>query len=162
MLGGESIFGVSGEDIRRVGALPLKNFRLSAPPVAPRGGTRGGCRSRLKETTARELELPVAPPPSLSMRDQDWYQAAVVPMIGAIFADDRRRLIGNCIREDGLVSEVPARVSRFGVEVVSKEPPAQVKPWLDRWAAHERALLEAVASPSPERIEETLALHPVG
>jgi alpha-galactosidase/6-phospho-beta-glucosidase family protein len=70
-------------------------------------------------------------------------------------------MIVNCIRADGLVSEVPARVSRGGVEVVSKEPPAQVKPWLARWAAHERALLEAVASPSPERIEETLALDPV-
>jgi len=82
-------------------------------------------------------------------------------MIGAIFADDRRRMIVNCIREDGLVSEVPARVSRDGVEVVANEPPAQVRPWLDRWAAHERALLEAVASPSLERIEEALALDPV-
>jgi len=161
MLGGESIFGVSGEDIRRVGALPLKYFRLSAAAVVPAASHRAEFLSRLKETIARELELPVAPPPSLSMRDQDWYQTAVVPMIGAIFADDRRRMIVNCIREDGLVSEVPARVSRFGVEVVANEPPAQIKPWLDRWAAHERALLEAVASPSLERIEEALALDPV-
>jgi len=161
MLGGESIFGVTGEDIRRIGALPLKYFRLSTPAAPPAASHRAEFLSRLKETIARELELPAAPPPSLSMRDQDWYQAAVVPMIAAIFADDRRRMIVNCIREDGLVSEVPARVSRDGVEVVANEPPARLRPWLDRWAAHERALLDAVESPCLERIDEALALDPM-
>jgi hypothetical protein len=52
-------------------------------------------------------------------------------------------------------------VSRDRVEVVATEPPPQLRPWLDRWAAHERALLEAVASPCLERIVEALALDPV-
>ena len=160
MLEGRTIFGVSGDEIRRVGAVPLKYFRLSTSAVKPVANGRADFLRDLKETIARELEQWIAPPPSLAMRDLSWYDGAVVPMIAAIFADSGRRMIVNCLRGDGLVREVPARVWREGVEVIETEPPPHLAPWLERWAAHERALLEAVASPTPERIERALALDP--
>jgi len=162
LLGNANVFGVTGEDIRRVGALPLKYFRLSDSVVSSAAPSRRAAfLNELKGTLARELELPTAPPPSLSMGAIDWYGDAVVPMIEAIFSKLPRRRVVNCLGADGLVSEVQARVSREGVQVIASEPPARVKPWLERWAAHERAMLEAVESPSLESIEAALALDPV-
>jgi 6-phospho-beta-glucosidase len=160
MLDRRDIFGMTGEDVRRVGALPLKYFRLSTSATTAAASGRAEFLGDLKKTIALELEEQAAPPPSLSRRDLSWYEGAVVPMIAAIFADDGRRMIVNCLRGDGLVREVPARVWRDGVEVVATKPPARLAPWIERWAAHERALLEAVESPSLERIEHALALDP--
>jgi 6-phospho-beta-glucosidase len=161
MLEGRSILGVTGDEIRRVGAVPLKYFWLSTGVVRPAPSHRAEFLGKLKEAIARDLESSAEPPPSLSRRDLGWYEGAVVPMTAAIFADHQRRVVVNCVRDDGLVWELPARVSRDRVEVVATEPPPQLRPWLDRWAAHERALLEAVASPCLERIVEALALDPV-
>ena len=160
MLEGRTIFGVTGEEIRRVGAVPLKYFRLSVSAGKPLAGGRADFLSELKQAIAREMEDRTVPPPSLAMRDLSWYDGAVVPMIAAIFADGGRRMIVNCLRDDGLVREVPARVWRGGADVVETGLPSHLAPWLERWAAHERALLEAVDSPSLESIEPALALDP--
>jgi len=159
-LDGRTIFGITGEEIRQVGAVPLKYFRLSTCAGKPAARGRAEFLRELKETIAREMEQPAAPPPSLAMRDLSWYGGAVVPMIAAIFAGDRRRMIVNCLREDGLVREVPVRVSRDHLAVVGAEAPAHLAPWLERWAAHELALLQAVESPGLEAIEHALALDP--
>src|SRR5205823_2224369 len=161
LLEGRGIFGISAEEIRLVGALPLKYFRLSASLTKPQPTRRAEFLERLKESIARELELPEAPPPSLAMRDLGLYVGAVVPMIAAICAGDGRRVIVNCACADGVVRELPARVSRDGVEMAATEPPPQVRPWLKRWIAHERAVLEAVEEPGVERIERALELDPV-
>jgi 6-phospho-beta-glucosidase len=160
LLEGRSVFGITGEDIRGVGALPLKYFRL-APLSSPAPAGRAAFLEALKQTLAREMELPEAPPPALRQRDLGWYPGAVVPMIEAIFADERRQLIVNVRREDGLVREGPVRVARDGWETVANELPPALRPWLDRWAAHERAVLDAVASPGLAGIERALELDPV-
>jgi 6-phospho-beta-glucosidase len=162
LLEGRTLFGVTGEEIRELGAIPLKYFRLSSGPTRATATHRAQFLHELKETIARELEQETAPPPSLRLRDLSWYEGAVVPMIAAIFASDGRRMIVNCLREDGLVWEVPARVwgDRVEVQISATEPPPRLARWLDRWAAHERALLQAVESPSLERIEHALALDP--
>jgi 6-phospho-beta-glucosidase len=160
LLGGRTIFGVTGEEIRQVGAVPLKYFRLSICAGKPVASGRADFLRDLKETLSRELDQRTAPPPSLAMRDLSWYDGAVVPMIAAIFADSGRRMIVNCLRDDGLVREVPVRVWRNGLDVVETRPPRHLAPWLERWAAHERALLEAVESPGLESIERALALDP--
>ena len=159
-LDGRTIFGITGEEIRQVGAVPLKYFRLSTCAGKPAARGRAEFLRELKETIAREMEQPAAPPPSLAMRDLSWYGGAVVPMIAAIFAGDRRRMIVNCLREDGLVREVPVRVGHGGVDVVETRPPPQLAPWLERWAAHERAVLQTVESPTLEGITHALALDP--
>ena len=160
LLDARTIFGVTAEEIRRAGALPLKYFRLSASTTPPAATGRAQFLDALKETLARELEQPSAPPPSLKMRDFSWYDGAVVPMIAAIFANDGRRMIVNRLAADGLVREVPVLVWRDGVQAVAAEPPPRLAPWLERWAAHERALIDAVDAPDPERIERALALDP--
>lgn len=160
LLQGETIFGVTADDIRQVGALPLKYFRLSNTPSAPAPSDRAHFLVGLREAIARELDETGAPPPSLSKRYLRWYEDAVVPMIAAICADARRSMIINCMRDDGLVWEVPALVSRTGFEVVATELPARILRWVERWAAHERALFDAVISPSIQRIEHALELDP--
>lgn len=158
---GESIFGITGSEIRKLSALPLKYFRLLE--AADGAATQGRARflSGLKEDLARELDAMDGPPPSLSRRDLDWYRDAVVPMILAIFTGDGRPVMVNCLREDGLVAELPARVSPQGVEPLPQQAPARLSHWLDRWAAHERALLEAIESPDLPCIEAALALDPL-
>ena len=160
LLDGRSIFGVTAEEIRRAGALPLKYFRLSAFTATPSTNGRAQFLGELRERVAHELEQPAAPPPSLSMRDFSWYDGAVVPMIAAIFANDGRRMIVNRLAADGLVREGPVRVWRDGLHAGAAEPPPRLASWLERWAAHERALIDAVDAPDPERIERALALDP--
>ena len=152
--------GVSAEEIRGLGAIPLKYFRLSTTPTRPAPSHRAEFLTRLRDQLTHELDAGAAPPPSLSQRYLAWYDGAVVPMLVALFANDGRRMIVDCPREDGLVHELPARVFRDGLEVIEDAPPPRLKPWLDRWAAHERALQDAVRTPSLERIEHALLLDP--
>lgn len=160
LLGGETISGVSADEIRAVGALPLKYFRLSTSSTKAAPCHRAGFLEDLRETLARELESSSAPPKALSGRKLDWYEGAVVPMIAAIFAGDRRQVVVNSLGGDGLVREAPAWISRDRFEVLAAPRPPLVGPWLDRWQAHEQAMLGAITSPSLERIEHALALDP--
>jgi 6-phospho-beta-glucosidase len=160
LLDKRSIFGVTAEEIRRAGALPLKYFRLSALAAAPSTNGRAQFLGELRERLTRELEQPAAPLPSLSMRDFSWYGGAVVPMIAAIFANDGRRMVVNRLAGDGLVREGPVRVWRDGVQAEAAEPPPRLASWIERWVTHERALIDAVDAPHPERIERALALDP--
>ncbi len=154
LLEGQEVFGVRGADIEALGALPLKYFRLGTQPG------RADFLRQLRERLASELETPNAPPPSLARRSQPWYQAAVVPMIAAILAGDGHAVMVNCER-DGLVREVRARVFRDRFEPVDVEPPPRLAGWLDRWGSHEKALVDAVESPSLEGLERALTLDPL-
>jgi 6-phospho-beta-glucosidase len=160
LLGRRTVFGVTAKDIARVGAIPLKYFRLCDPSPEATAAHRAEFLLSLKQTISDELKVSHQPPPSLSKRDFRWYESAVVPMIVAIFAGDGRELIVNQTGDDGLVWELPARVFRDGLQPVAAAPSGRVAEWLARFAAHERALLEAVASPSLSRIEQALALDP--
>jgi 6-phospho-beta-glucosidase len=152
----KSVFGITGSEIRETGALPLKYFRLAASgPVR-----RAVFLNDLKDAIARELDAGDVPPRSLSLRTLDWYTDAVVPMMSAILSPTPRRLVVNCM-QDGLVREVPAQVSRDGVAVETCEPPPALRPWLDRWTAHEHAMLRAVRAPSLDSIEAALLLDPI-
>ncbi len=160
LLGGRTVFGVTAEDIARVGAIPLKYFRLCAASPEGTAVHRAEFLLNLKQSVYDELQASDQPPPSLSKRDLRWYECAVVPMIVAIFAGDGRELIVNQTRDDGLVWELPARVFREGLQPVAATPGGRVGEWLTRFAAHERALLEAIESPSLSRIEQALELDP--
>ena len=152
----KNVFGITGTEIRETGALPLKYFRLAASgPVR-----RAAFLNDLKDAIARELDAGDVPPRSLSLRTLDWYSDAVVPMMSAILSPTPRRLVVNCL-QDNLVREVPAQVSREGVVVEPCEPPQALRPWLDRWTAHEHAMLRAVGSPSLASIEAALSLDPI-
>jgi 6-phospho-beta-glucosidase len=158
LLGDRTIFGVTAEDIRGAGALPLKYFRLSAggPPPEARARFLAGVRDEI----ARQIDAQIDPPPSLGKRDLSWYPAAVVPMIAAIFADRGDRRIVNCLDNDGIVREVPARVFRDGFATERVEPPPAARSWIERWERHERALIEALEAPSLPAVERALELDP--
>ena len=158
MLGDRTIFGVTADDIRGLGAVPLKYFRLSTRTALPQ--KRALFLTELKDAIAREIDAQLDPPPSLGKRDLSWYSGAVVPMIDAIFANAGQRRIVNCLAGDGLVREVPARVFRDRFELDVAEPPPAARRWLDLWAGHERALMEAIDAPSVSRIEQALQLDP--
>lgn len=158
LLGERKIFGIGAQEIRRVGALPLKYFQLLTGGASEVG--RASFLISLKEDLAAELERGVAPPPSLSRRKLDWYDGAVVPMLQAIFSPERHARILDSRAEDGLVREHRALVSRDGFEPLPEVAPASAGPWLDAWEAHERAVLEAVAAPSADRIRAALTLDP--
>jgi 6-phospho-beta-glucosidase len=153
-LGERTVFGVTGEDVRKVGALPLKYFKLASRPAR-----RAAFVEELRGRIALEIDEGQDPPPSLLRRNTDWYRDAVVPMISAIFAGDGREQMINALRGD-LVVESRARIFRDRWEICDDEPPAHLRPALERTAAHERSLLAAVQSPSFKRIEAALALDP--
>jgi hypothetical protein len=159
LLGEETIFGITADEIRRIGALPLKYFSLTraAPPAVRRAGFLIG----LKDDLNREIDAGQAPPPSLHKRSFDWYRDAVVPALVAIFSDNPRPLVVNVPDSDGVVREAPASVSRHGVEARAAVPPAHVEQWLRPWEEHERAVLQAIAAPSLASVEHALSLDPI-
>ena len=159
-LGHKTIFGIAADDIARLGALPLKYFHLSSRPKAPSTFSRVPFLEAVKAAIARELRASDAPPPSLSQRDCRWYSGAVVPMMSAVLGQGARELVVNCVREDGLCWEQPARVDGQGVRPIDQPINGSPRHWLGVWAAHERAFCEAIAAPSPASIRRALDLDP--
>lgn len=177
MLGKKTIFGIAAEVIARLGAVPLKYFPLSCSPSQFPTASRVPFLQALKASIAQELRASLLPPPSLSKRDFRWYGEALVPMIVAVLGKTGRELVVNCVHEDGLCWELPARVDGDGVHPIAPPVdvslPVQKTPqevvrctqrspghWLRVWAAHERAVLAAVAAPSAASIQRALELDP--
>jgi 6-phospho-beta-glucosidase len=159
LLGPQTVFGITADEIGRIGALPLKYSRLTRSRAAsPR---RADFLIGLKDDLAREIDAGEAPPRSLGKRSFDWYSGAVVPALAAIFSDAPRRMIVNVPDSDGLVREVPAMMSSAGVQPCHLKVPAPLRHWLKRWEDHERAVLDAVTAPSLATIERALELDPV-
>lgn len=159
LMGEQTLFGITAGEIREVGALPLKYFKLTRPCAAT--ARRAGFLIALKDDLAREIDAGAAPPPSLAKRSFDWYAGAVVPALSAIFSDTPRRMIVNLPDSEGVVRELAAMVSRIGVQPRIVDPPAHVRHRLRRWEDHERAVLHAVSAPSPASLERALELDPL-
>jgi 6-phospho-beta-glucosidase len=159
LLGEQAIFGITAEDIRRLGALPLKYFRLTRRDAMP--ARRAQFLIELKDAIARELDAGEAPPPSLRKRGFDWYSGALVPALIALFSKEPRRLVVNQRATDGIVREMPALISATAIEPRPIAPTVHLEPWLQRWEAHERAVLDAVAEPSFASIVHAVELDPI-
>jgi 6-phospho-beta-glucosidase len=159
LLAGETIFGITADEIRQIGALPLKYFKLTRAGAT--SVRRAGFLISLKTQIAVEIDRGEAPPPSLQRRAFDWYSAAVVPALAAISSDVPRRIVVNVPGDDGLVREVAATVSRAGFDRRNLDAPGHLTQWLRRWDDHERAVLEAVTAPSAAKIERALELDPI-
>ena len=166
----QGLDGVPPEDIRELGVLPLKYFRLlsrrtgpagSAGPVGPPG--RAGFLARLRADVLAEIaRAPAVWPPSLSQRMMEWYPLAVVPFLAALAAGDGRSEVVNVVAADGIVRELRARVFADRLEPLeAPPPPVAAAQWLARFEAHERASLAAVRSPTPRAIAAALACDPL-
>jgi 6-phospho-beta-glucosidase len=162
VLGDRSIGGIAAGQIAELRALPLKYFRcLSGGEISSPGRVR--FLSQLQETIFRELRDTVeTSPPSLNSRSMEWYPGAVVPMLAAIDAADRRAMVVNLLREDGIVWEMQAQiVSGHCRPLPSPALPDPAQRWTDIFAEHERRALAAALDPSEDRIEAALAADPL-
>jgi 6-phospho-beta-glucosidase len=162
LLGESRLGGIEAAEIEELAAIPLKYFQLLR-----RRGTAGGGRAkyllRLQADLLTEMQASVSrSPPSLTKRYLEWYPGAVVPMLAALAAGDGRSEVMNVWRADDLAWEVRVQVfaRRYAVLPVP-QPSEAVRRWLEIFAVHERAVLDAALDPTRERIENALAADPV-
>jgi 6-phospho-beta-glucosidase len=157
-----SRLGVTGEEVAALGALPLKYFSLFAGD-APHGFGRAAELDRLRATTLGELECdPKTRPPSLAEREAPWYTRSVGPVLAAAVSCAAVDTVVNVADDDGVVRERRARA--VGSECLlaeETEPPAGVLPWLDRFVAHEKAVLAAVDDPCYDTVLAACAADPL-
>jgi 6-phospho-beta-glucosidase len=154
--------GVTGDEIAGLGALPLKYFGLFAGH-APHGSGRSAEVARIRAAALGELERdPTVSPPSLAARRMPWYARSVAPVLAAIVCGGATDTVVNVAAADGIVHEGRARVEGSDVVFADPvEPPASVRTWLERFLAHERAVLRAVAEPSFESVLAACAADPL-
>jgi 6-phospho-beta-glucosidase len=161
-LGEADIGGVTGPDVERLGALPLKYFSLFTRP--PRGPvSRAGVLMHTRQAILDELRAdPTAAPPSLTARRQPWYRDAVVPFLGALTGSARTPVVASITDADGIAREHRADASAAGV--VPRPQPSVTGPvaaWLERFETHERLVLDAVIEPTPASIGAALEADPL-
>jgi 6-phospho-beta-glucosidase len=161
-LGHVRLNGIEGRVIDELHAVPLKHFALLGQRAATRSG-RAAFLSALGERVFGELEdSPFRTPASLGERDVRWYPEAVVPAIQAVMSDTPSRLVVDVPDARGIVAEVQADVSAAGVRPADGPVPgARVAAWLDVFARHERAVMDAVAHPTVEHVSAALAADPL-
>jgi len=161
-LGGGDLGGITGPEIERLGALPLKYFSLFTRPP-PRPVSRAGVLVRTRRAILDELRAdPTASPPSLTDRRQPWYRDAVVPFLGALTSGTGTPVVVSVTDADGLAREHRADASAAGVEAHPRPVvPGPVAAWIERLEAHERLVLDAVLDPTPASIGAALDADPL-
>lgn len=163
-LGNDALDGIQAEEIRTLGAIPTKYFRLvrgNAP--APQGG-RAAFLETLRQQLFEELRTdPGRSPPSLHQRDLAWYAQAVVPLIEALSSSRPALVEVNTLTGRGVVEEGRAAVSALtGVgEIVPTQVPAPVERWIERFHRHELCVLDAVEHPCFHTVRRALAADPL-
>lgn len=160
-LAGRSIGGITGEEIARFEAVPLKYFALyrgSSDRTPPRVPHLADLRHRISQ----ELRAsPTTVPPSLAKRYPSWYRDGVLPALEALASEQPRPVIIN--RWDGhITSERLTLLSRWeAVPVSSPDPSVDVLGWLGPLIRQEAAALAAVMAPTQGAIAEALTLDPL-
>lgn len=139
------VAGVSARWIRELGALPTKYHRLVRDPGRPGPSRAAELQGIAARVEAELLADPERMPPSLCLRVTDWYEEGVVPMLRALLHRSDRRVV-NVPGPGGLVRECLAEVSPAGITPVpcQRPVPPAVRRWMDRFEAHERAVLGAL------------------
>ncbi|MCA8948097.1 MAG: hypothetical protein KDE27_01265, partial [Planctomycetes bacterium] len=147
---------------RELGAIPTKYHALLANGGAPVAAGRAAVLAALRRRLFEELRAaPEQLPPSLGERVTDWYEEAVVPGLVASAAAAPVRLVLDLVDADGLARERCVSVGRNAVEALpAPAVPAGVRPWLARFEAHERRVLELLRAPSPDHLAAALASDP--
>lgn len=140
--------GILGSEVRAVGALPLKYFGLFAGH-APHGAGRAEQLARLRSAATAQLHAaPSVRPASLAGRPTPWYADAVGPVLSAVAGIAVADTVVTVPAADGFGRECRARIDGTGLRALPvPDPPPAVRPWLDRFDRHERAVLAAVADP---------------
>jgi 6-phospho-beta-glucosidase len=161
-LGGGDLGGITGPEIARLGALPLKYFSLFTRSPGGRV-SRAGVLMHTRQAILDELRAdPTATPPSLATRHQPWYRDAVVPFLGALTGGTGAEVVVSVTDADGIAREHRADASATGVVPRPRPPvPDAVAAWLERFETHERLVLDAATEPTPASIGAALAADPL-
>jgi 6-phospho-beta-glucosidase len=154
-----SIGGITADEIDALGALPVKHFALARATV-PAG--RGAFLERVRRSALQQLRANgTARPSAITMRDQPWYEEAVVPTIEALQGGRTLRTPVNLVCE-GIARETMARISSAGVQPEpSPSPSDPVSRWVERFEEHERFVAAAVHDPSVTSIAAAIKADPL-
>lgn len=160
LLPGDDVLNVDRHDIDLLAAVPLKYFAMQRQ--RSRTARRARVLHDLGEALLREIDQDCAvSPPSLQRRRMDWYATSVVPFLSTLDNHDKTTHVVNVMGASGIVVETKATVVGTVVPEQGQPPPAAVREWLDRFTAHEKAVLTATQSPSTRAIRDALALDPM-
>ncbi len=157
-----TLLGVLGSEVAQYSALPLKYFGLFAGH-APHGRGRSAALLAMREEALSELAVPDSRRPAcLDARPSPWYSHAVVPILCAVIDRIETHGVVNLLDADDLVREHRVRISNGNCKTLRTTiPPKAVRPWLDRFETHERALLAAVAEPTTASIRAACETDPL-
>lgn len=163
--------------IQALGALPSSYVRFFYAPEAMLKEIQSKKRSRAQEVMELEEELleryrdpaQVTLPEALSKRGGAWYSRLAVEVIEALMGDEPRVHIVNTTNGEAIEGlpadasvEVPARLSRHGVEPLAR---GEVDPALlglmQAVKAYERLGIEAALSGDPTLALKALVSHPL-
>ena len=151
------------DTVRRLGALPTKYFRLAQGQLDARTG-----HGRARELAALRTDLlsslnvnATQIPQRLDERITDWYDEALVPILIGLFSERPSSHILNSVRADGITVEGWARLSASEVKIMptTQAPPA-VEPWIQRFQAHERCMLELLETPNEQTLRSAIKADP--
>jgi 6-phospho-beta-glucosidase len=152
--------GVKASVVEELGAIPMKYFRLVAG-VGPgqQGYARPAQVAAVRERALAELIAdPLTRPPSLVGRPMPWYADAVVPVLDAI--RDGGQCVASLVDTGGLARETWVDFAGEPAAVPQPRPGITARHWLDRWDAHENAVLRAVDAPDPVTVRDALVHDP--
>src|SRR5262249_3659797 len=157
-----TIGGIGPDCISRLGALPLKYFRLLSCGQANTSSRASFLLDLSLRILAELRQNPIRSPDGLRERYMEWYPRAVVPTLAAFTSDIPSVQVVNVLRSDGLVWELKAPVSKVGI---GYPEPASINPvvggWLDRFATHEHAFLRAVCTPNRTNLRSAVIADPL-
>jgi len=147
--------------VGEVGALPLKYFRLMLGEEVLHVG-RAGALEDLRQEILGELAADLTrTPPSLAKRYMAWYPMSLVPVLSSILNDDGGCHVVN-VSDGAIVRELPVTIRSAGwTPIEQSAPPPRAAEWIERFAAHELASMNAVHDPRPETIAAALRLDPL-
>jgi 6-phospho-beta-glucosidase len=144
-----------------VGALPLKYFRLMLGEEVLHVGRAGALEDLRQEILGELAADPARTPPSLTKRYMAWYPMSLVPVMASILNDDGGRHVVN-VSDGAIVREQVVSIGAGGWSSLEQSTvPPKAAEWIDRFAAHEQAVMTAVQDPRPETIAAAVQLDPL-
>lgn len=158
----DMIAGFSTETISSLGAIPTKYFHLITESGAPAAG-RAEYLRKLKIQLLDELDRnSLTTPPSLKKRDTSWYKKCVVPFLHSLTGSGDREHIINMTDDFGVTYEVHADVSENAITTKPRpQISAAVNQWLERYQAHESAMVNFIRDPDKKSLSVVLELDPI-
>lgn len=158
----EALSGFETEYISELNAVPLKYFRMINNPTV--GSGRAEFLLDLSNKIATELAAdPTRSPPSLTQRQSDWYELAVVPLLEGLVSIPERATFLNLPDMSGLVREYPVAISQGGIRTLNRggSPSDQVSDWVRKFEEAEQNLMTCMGRMERSTILRAMECDPM-